>query len=99
MTQHALARVRRLLDAGIPEDHAGAYLARAEAIARGTREALAVRLGRCRYAGTWDTSNGDEVWAIIRDGAVATLMLRRHTQPKRPEAMSVARVILHPAEA
>ena len=34
-------------------------------------------------------SNGDEVWAVIRDGEVKTVMLRRGTQPKTRGALRV----------
>lgn len=37
-------------------------------------------------------SNGDEVWAIIRDGEVKTVMLRRGTQPKTRTALRVEEV-------
>ena len=41
-----------------------------------------------------DISNGDAVWAIVRGGTVATVMLRRSTQPSTPEAMRVDRVAI-----
>jgi hypothetical protein len=44
--------------------------------------------------GTWAGSNGDEVWAILRDGAVATVMLRRSSQPRSAQAFSVDKVHL-----
>jgi hypothetical protein len=39
-------------------------------------------------------SNGDEVWAIIRDGVVVTTMLRRSTQPKTCASLRVEHVHL-----
>lgn len=39
-----------------------------------------------------NTSNGDEVWAIIREGKVITTMLRRSTQPKTCASLRVERV-------
>lgn len=83
----------RLRAAGIPEERIAAFLALAVRAALDARVDTAARLGRCTYAGTWDTSNGDEVWAIIRDGRVVTLMLRRSTQPRTPQSMSVVRVV------
>lgn len=44
--------------------------------------------------GTWDHSNGDEVWAIIEAGKVRTVMLRRSTQPRSAAAFSVDKVHL-----
>lgn len=44
--------------------------------------------------GTWAGSNGDEVWAIIGDGKVLTVMLRRSSQPRTAQAFSVDRVHL-----
>ena len=38
-------------------------------------------------------SNGNEVWSIIRDQRVVTLMLRRSEQPKTREALRVESVI------
>lgn len=38
-------------------------------------------------------SNGNEVWSIIRDQRVVTLMLRRSTQPKRAETFRVQSMI------
>lgn len=37
-------------------------------------------------------SNGNEVWAIIRDGHCTTVMLRRSNQPKTADAMHVDQV-------
>jgi hypothetical protein len=41
-----------------------------------------------------DRSNGDEVWAIVRNRRLVTIMLRRNTQPKTPAALKVDRVTL-----
>jgi hypothetical protein len=38
-------------------------------------------------------SNGDEVWAIVRAGAVSTVMFRRADQPATPVALRVERVV------
>lgn len=38
-------------------------------------------------------SNGDEVWAVCRDGRLVTLMLRRSSQPKTPDAFRVDKVL------
>lgn len=34
-------------------------------------------------------SNGDQVWAIVRDQRLATIMLRRASQPATPDALRV----------
>jgi hypothetical protein len=44
--------------------------------------------------GTWAASNGDEVWCIIEDGRVLTVMLRRSNQSRAATAFSVDRVHL-----
>jgi len=38
-------------------------------------------------------SNGDMVWAIIREGALKTVMFRRDSQPATPAALRVKLVI------
>lgn len=42
--------------------------------------------------GTWDRSNGDEVWAVLEEGKVKTVMLRRSTQPRSRWALQVDQV-------
>ena len=39
-----------------------------------------------------DKSNGDEIWAIIRDNVLVTVMFRRHTQPKTKQSLRVDKV-------
>ena len=39
-----------------------------------------------------DQSNGNEVWAIVRNRRLVTVMLRRSTQPKTAAAFDVERV-------
>lgn len=41
-----------------------------------------------------DGSNGDEVWAVIRDDAVITFMLRRHEQRDTLSHLNVAEVVV-----
>jgi len=38
-------------------------------------------------------SNGDQVWAMIRNGALKTVMFRRDSQPATPAALRVRTVI------
>jgi hypothetical protein len=39
-------------------------------------------------------SNGNEVWAIVRQKDLVTVMLRRATQPKTTEALRVEKVTI-----
>lgn len=39
-------------------------------------------------------SNGNEVWAVVREGYCVTVMLRRADQRREPQAFGVERVIL-----
>lgn len=66
------------------------------------RAIVAERVGRpagsvavfCGWAEGWaGGSNGDEVWAIVRAGAVSTVMFRRADQPATPVALRVERVV------
>jgi len=41
-----------------------------------------------------DKSNGDEIWAIIRDNTLVTVMFRRHTQPKTTKALRVDKITI-----
>jgi hypothetical protein len=54
---------------------------------------IAVFVGRTRDRGSLVGSNGDCVWAIVRDGEVATVMLRRSNQPSTRAALRVDAVI------
>lgn len=59
----------------------------------------AIRLGPAKfmaagYAGDRATSHGDQVWAILGDGVVITVMYRRSSQPKTPAAFDVDEVLL-----
>ena len=43
---------------------------------------------------SWDyQSNGDTVWAVVRNGTVVTVLLRRSTQPCTPETFRVREVV------
>ena len=54
---------------------------------------VAVFVGRTQDRGSLIGSNGECVWAIVRDGAVATVMLRRGNQPSTRQALRVDAVI------
>lgn len=62
-----------------------------------TGRRYAVRLGPTatgQVSGSRSTSHGDQVWAILGDGKVITVMYRRSSQPKTPEAFDVEEVLL-----
>lgn len=60
-----------------------------------TGRRIAVRLGTLEaVAGNRAASHGNTVWAILGDGTVITVMYRRSTQPKTPEAFDVDEVQL-----
>jgi hypothetical protein len=56
-------------------------------------ESVAVFVGRTADRGGLVGSNGECVWAIVRDGVVTTVMLRRGSQPSTPQALRVSAVI------
>jgi hypothetical protein len=93
---HAAERaLGRLAEAGI---NGAAVLSRAERLARKLDPSLSygvlmATLPEPRGGRPWGAeSNGNEVWAIIRQRRVVTLMLRRSEQRRTPEAMRVDRV-------
>jgi len=40
-----------------------------------------------------DKSNGDEIWSIIRNKNIITVMFRRSTQPATPESLRVDKIV------
>lgn len=90
---HAMERISERLTA---EERADVSRAVAE-LSVDYSGSVAVRVARlaAMHGYAWsDTSNGSDVWAIVRDGAVVTVMLRRRTQPTDRRAFNVDRVIL-----
>lgn len=91
---HALGRMAERLT---EEDRQRVTDALANVTAHKYRAAVAVRVARLSrsYGDPWsDGSNGSDVWAVIRGGRVATVMLRRKQQPTNPAAFNVDRVVL-----
>ena len=91
---HTLARIgERLTDS----ERADVQSKLAELTVPDMTRSYAVRVHRLAamrgYAWS-DTSNGSDVWAIVRDGRVRTVMLRRASQPHHPAAFQCDRVIL-----
>jgi hypothetical protein len=99
MTSHARERAleRLVCEAGLSAARAAELLARADAVARRRGGSLALRLLvlAARVGAAWsERSNGNEVWAVCRDGRVVTVMFRRSTQPATPGAFGVREVLL-----
>lgn len=96
LTPHGNERLfSRLQMSGVPSAQI-AYLATALAdFAKKQKADTAVRVTvLSKQEVTHGTSNGEEVWAIIRGGSVVTVMNRRGTQPKTPQALRVDKVFL-----
>jgi hypothetical protein len=54
---------------------------------------VAVFICKTQGRGTYFGSNGDCIWAIVRGGVVATVMLRRSDQPATKAALRVDAVL------
>lgn len=100
-TLHALARTsERLIAAGLDPVKVAAKcdaLARATAPHWNSVAVLITTLGN-QYGDTEADimsreSNGEEVWCVIREGRVVTVMFRRSSQPKRPDCFGVEKVL------
>lgn len=92
LSSHVWDRLSERLE---PWERGGAVLRTSGYIKAHPTGAHAVRVLKLQgRRGTWAGSNGDEVWAIIRDGQVQTVMLRRSSQPRNAQAFSVDKVHL-----
>lgn len=92
---HALGRMAERLT---EEDRQRVAAALERVTAHRFKSSVAVRVARLSraYGDPWsDASNGSDVWAVIRGGAVTTVMLRRKQQPTNPATFGVDRVILN----
>lgn len=94
---HAYQRVtERLTKAGFDQDTINKVYRVAEYLAsQSTATSEAIRLlSLPKMVGeAWgDESNGSTVWAIVRNGHLVTIMLRRDTQPSTPKALKVSKV-------
>lgn len=93
-TGHALGRMAERLT---EEDRERVTDALERVTAHRYKASVAVRVARLSqaYGDPWsDASNGSDVWAVIRGGRVATVMLRRKQQPTNPAAFGVERVVI-----
>lgn len=90
-------RVSRLVEAGMSDEQITRLLSIADKLAGSVRTSAAIRLAKLsnQVGQAWgEKSNGNQVWAIMRQGRCVTFMLRRETQPSTPEAMGVERVYM-----
>lgn len=88
-TQHALDRCKTR---GLPAENIARVVA--SKLRETVRDAAVLVAELDRKVTLNDGSNGDEVWAIIRDGLIATVMLRRKSQRDTVRNLGVAAVIL-----
>lgn len=54
---------------------------------------FAILVGFTEDRGSLIGSNGDHIWAILREKVITTTMLRRGNQPRTPQALRVDIVI------
>lgn len=94
---HAFDRVEeRLTEAGFTAETRAKFFKVADLLARASKiesEALQLLTLPAQVGQAWsDKSNGNTVVAIVRNGRLATVMLRRETQPFTAEALNVKKV-------
>ncbi len=98
ITTHAGDRIdTRIADAGIDPlkvRQAANFIAPK---CQGATAILLVTLPAVHGVAWSGSSNGDQVWAIVRQGRVVTVMLRRSTQPTTPKSLRVSVVITDPS--
>ncbi len=100
LSPHCVDRVRdRLVSVGVNPDDMERLLDRvSRSVPPGSSAVRLFSLGK--HVGpsgpdhySRSSSNGDEVWCVVRDGDVRTVMFRRSDQPRRPDAFGVDRVL------
>lgn len=93
MSPHAArqAEVRRITPREIAEIVEERMAAFDDAVAK--TESFAILCGYTEDRGSLVGSNGDEVWAVLREATITTVMLRRGNQPKTPAALRVNKVV------
>lgn len=79
-TEQELAEATALLDRFVAEHPTGSHAVKV------------VTLTAVRGVAWGDKSNGDVLWAIVRDGVVMTAFLRRASQPCDARGLQVQRV-------
>ena len=98
-TQHFTDRVRdRLSELGYNETQIADIFAVAKEVAGKCSYDTAARVAvlEAQHNAAWsDISNGNEVWAIIQDGSLVTMMFRRSTQPKSVQSLRVKKIWLY----
>lgn len=98
-TNHAFERINnRLVEAGLTPAQIKTLEMLAGIKAKSSNvESEAIRL--CKLTAqvnkAWSmVSNGNEIWAIVRQKDLVTVMFRRETQPKTSEAFRVEKVTI-----
>ncbi len=99
VTNHSRERAHdRLSQVGIDPDTIDRIISAVSMLAdRSNAHSEAMRVLRLdgQHNERWGAeSNGDEVWAIIRERSLVTFMLRRSTQPATTEAFGVDKVTM-----
>jgi hypothetical protein len=99
MSPHALDRIRERAPAAIALRVHDAILAAEEKFKGDVAVRVAILPAHLGSTATdyhaREQSNGNEVWAIIRDGYCVTVLLRRSDQKRDAWAFNVSRVVLN----
>lgn len=90
-SHHAMERATGRLGEVIAPDIVKALCTLAEKAAETCHGSTAIKLAKLAFVGAaWSNkSNGDTLFAIVRDRRVVTYMFRRSTQPFTTEALRV----------
>jgi argininosuccinate lyase len=95
MNQHVLHRLYdRVVQNGVPLVEAHDIVGKLEKVADSSTNDIAILIYQFARQQVSDLSNGEEVWAIIRNHDVKTIMLRRGSQPKTAWSLRVDKVVL-----
>ena len=95
MNRHSYERLYdRVISNGVPQSEVDQCIETLQRIASEAKTDIAVLFYRFATKQVSDLSNGDEVWAIIRENKIVTIMLRRNTQPKTVGALRVSKVVI-----
>lgn len=96
-TNHSLERINeRLTDAGIAQANINTLAAILDHVAATQTGSVAIKALTLKgqiNAAYGNRSNGDTVFAIVRNRKVVTVFLRRSTQPSTTAALRVDRVV------
>ncbi|MBT6045384.1 MAG: hypothetical protein HOG49_01065 [Candidatus Scalindua sp.] len=86
---------RLIEQAGLSIDNASRLVKDLSGIARATDCDCGVFCGEIDFQGqAWtNSSNGEQIWAIIRNNRIITIMFRRKSQPQDAVSMRVDRIL------